>query len=106
MLLYNGSDSDEFTDEHEGWVAGLLPDGSLSGIWTDVRDGADQTFSAYLPRCECGWVGMTVLATPGGYHAAERQWRAGHLAEVIARRPVRRVLPEPEYVQGSFVPEG
>lgn len=106
MLLYSGPDADEFTDDHEGWVAGLSPDGTLSGIWTDVRDCADQTFCAYLPRCECGWIGMGVPATFGGYNAAECQWRARHLSEVIARRPARRALPEPDCVLGSFVPEG
>jgi hypothetical protein len=105
MLLYRGPDSDEFTDEHEGWVAGVRPDGSHSDIWTDVRAGADQAFRAYLPRCECGWAGTEVPATPGGYDAAECQWRARHLSEVIAGRPARRTLPAPVCVPGSFVPE-
>lgn len=105
MLLYSGSDADEFTDEHEGWVAGRLPGGTLTGIWTDVRSRAERTFSAYLPRCECGWVGTAVPATPGGYNSAARQWRTRHLPEVVAGRPARRPLPEPACVQGSFVPE-
>jgi hypothetical protein len=105
MLFYAGSDSDEFTDEHEGWVAGRYPDGSLSDIWTDVRACAEPNFTAYLPRCECGWMGTALTATPAGYRAAERQWRTRHLAEVVARRPVRRARPEPACVPGSFVPE-
>ncbi|MGH4024573.1 MAG: hypothetical protein ACRDRV_08315 [Pseudonocardiaceae bacterium] len=105
MLLYCGSDADEFTDEHEGWVAGRFRDGSLSDIWTDVHGCADQTVTAYLPRCECGWIGTAVPATSGGYNAAERQWRSRHLPEVVATRPAPRLLPEPACVQGSFVPE-
>jgi len=106
MLLYSGSDADEFTDEHEGWVAGRSADGSLSDIWTDVRSRPEGSFSAYLPRCECGWAGLAVPPTEGGYQAAERQWSSRHLAEVITgARPVSRPLPEPAYVLGSFVPE-
>lgn len=106
MLLYHGADADEFTDEHEGWVAGRRADGTLSDIWTDVRDCPKGTYSAYLPCCECGWAGPAVPATPGGYRAAERQWQKRHLADVIAgKRPTRRALPEPAYVTGSFVPE-
>lgn len=104
MLLYVGPDSDEFTDEHEGWVAGRSLDGSLSDIWTDVRRCTEQSFSAYLPRCECGWIGIAVPATSGGHNAAERQWRR-HLDHVITGRPERRPLPEPAWVAGSFVPE-
>lgn len=105
MLLYSGADADEFTDEHEGWVAGRSVDKSLSDIWTDVRSCPEGTFSAYLPCCECGWVGPAVPATPGGYRAAERQWQVRHLTEVITGRPARRLLPEPAFVIGSFVPE-
>ena len=105
MLLYRGSDADEFTDEHEGWVAGRFRDGSLSDIWTDVRSCAEDAFTAYLPRCECGWMGTDVSATSGGYHAAERQWQSRHLPTVVAARPAPRPLPEPACVLGSFVPE-
>lgn len=105
MLLYDGPDSDEFTDEHEGWVAGRYADGSLSDIWSDVRACPSGMFSAYLPRCECGWIGPAVPPTPGGYSAAERQWQARHLAEMVAGRPPRRSLPTPVSVRGSFVPE-
>src|ERR1700742_657670 len=98
MLLYRGSDADEFTDEHEGWVAGRFPDGSLSDIWTDVRSGSTQPFTAYLPRCECGWVGTAVPAAPGGYNCAEWQWRSRHLPEFVAARPARSPLPQPTYV--------
>lgn len=106
MLLYRGTDADDFTDEHEGWVAGRFADGSLSDIWTDVRSSVEQLFHAYLPRCECGWLGTAVPPTPGGYHSAVRQWRSRHLPEIIAEhRPDRRPLPEPVCVQGSFVPE-
>lgn len=105
MLLYHGPDSDEFTDEHEGWVAGRYPDGSFSGIWTDVRSSVGGVFSAYLPCCECGWTGSAVPPTASGYTAAERQWRSGHLVEVVANRPPLRPLPTPADVHGSFVPE-
>lgn len=105
MLLYLGPDSDEFTDEHEGWVAGRFSDGSLSSIWTDVARYPTGTFSCYLARCECGWGGTSVPPTPGGHNTAERQWRTQHLAQVLATRPQRRTLPGPDYVPGGFVPE-
>lgn len=105
MLLYDGSDSDEFTDEHEGWVAGRFPDGSLSDIWTDARGFPARTFSAYLPRCECGWVGPASPVSPAGHRLAVLRWRMCHLAKVIAGRPARRALPEPVCLPGGFVPE-
>jgi hypothetical protein len=42
---------------HRGYVAGRYRDGALSDIWTDVARCAERTFTAYLARCGCGWLG-------------------------------------------------
>ncbi|WP_214367321.1 hypothetical protein [Pseudonocardia sp. H11422] len=82
-MFYIGPGADELTDEHEGYVSGRRPDGSLTGIWTDVR-AEPGAFTGFVPACECGWTGDAADPTPTGHHAAQRRWLTDHF-EVLAR---------------------
>jgi len=105
--MYTGSDADETTDQHEGYVAGRRADGTLTDIWTDIEGHTLGSYTAYVPRCECGWVGTSCSPTAGGYRAAEQAWWDGHLRAFLADRPPRgaSTIP-PTVVHGGFVPEG
>ncbi|NMH98357.1 hypothetical protein [Pseudonocardia acidicola] len=85
-MFYIGPGADEATDEHEGYVAGRRPDGSLTGIWTDVRT-AGVAVIAYVPACECGWSGDDQPVTPAGHDAAQRRWLTDHFRVVAAELP-------------------
>jgi hypothetical protein len=40
-------------DDHEGYAARILPDGTETAVWTyETRE-----FRAYRTRCACGWRG-------------------------------------------------
>ena len=81
-MLYTGPGSSEATDAHEGYVAGRYRDGSHSDIWTNVQTCATGTFTAYVPACECGWLGKPLPATEHGYQACEWSWMTDHFALV------------------------
>ncbi len=109
MLLYIAEDADEDTDEHEGFVAGVLPDRSLTDIWTMVGAVPDERYIALVPRCECGWRGPPFSVTPAGYAACERLWRTRHLAPLLRAREQDNGRPSrswrPQVIEGGFVPE-
>jgi hypothetical protein len=74
-------------DDHEGYAARRLPDGSLTGTWT----AATAAFTGYVACCGCGWHASTQHPpTQGGEEAAEEQWLAEHGQPQLARRAERR----------------
>ncbi len=77
-VLYIGRVEVPASDDHEGFVAGRYRNGVLSNIWTDVRRCAAGTFTAYVPVCECGWLGSDEPVTESGYSACERAWVDEH----------------------------
>ncbi|MGH4017938.1 MAG: hypothetical protein ACRDT0_01565 [Pseudonocardiaceae bacterium] len=106
VMLYCGPDADDDSDEHEGYVAGQHPDGTLTGIWTDVLRCAGGDFTAYLPRCECGWSGPRFPVTAGGYAASQQCWRDEHLMPFLAGRDARAAShTQPAAIRGDLVPE-
>lgn len=110
VLLYIAEDADEDTDEHEGFVAGELPDRSLTDIWTMVGAAPDGRYTALVPRCECGWRGPPYSVTPAGYAACARLWRTHHLVPFLRAREPGNGRPSstwrPQVIEGGFVPEG
>jgi len=110
VLFYIAEDADEDTDEHEGFVAGELPDRSLTDIWTVVGAAPIGRYTALVPRCECGWRGPAFSVTPAGYAACERLWRIAHLVPFLRARQAdyaRSSLAwRPQVIEGGFVPEG
>lgn len=102
MLLYVGEDADESTDEHEGYVAVRGVDGSLSSIWADP---ARQPGTAFVPRCECGWVGPDLPLSAEGHAAARQRWEEDHLQPFLRTRAPGRPAGGPEVIVGHYVPE-
>lgn len=80
MLRNRVADTDELAGEHEGYVAGRMIDGRLTGMSIDVRVHLDGRYVAYVPRCRCGWTGPTFSTTPSGFAACELLWRDRHVA--------------------------
>jgi hypothetical protein len=82
----------EGLDDHEGYAARKLEDGSLTGTWT----AATAAFTAYVACCECGWTAEKEHPpTEIGEDAALDDWadHADHEeAALMARR--RRDLAE------------
>ena len=73
--------------EHEGYGARRLPDGTLTGTWTQ----ATAVFDAYVAACGCGWHGDVEYApTEDGEEAALEQWRAEHAQPLLQRQAQRR----------------
>ncbi|MET0191190.1 MAG: hypothetical protein ABW212_19475 [Pseudonocardia sediminis] len=94
-MLYIGAADIPGSDDHEGYVAGLSPDGSYTDIWTDVRHAGTPDLLAYAPACECGWHGRTHPSDPGGYRAAAQDWLTEHFAVLDPARPVLAGLGRP-----------
>lgn len=94
-MLYIGVADIPGSDDHEGYVAGLSPDGSYTDIWTDVRHAGTPDLLAYAPACECGWHGRTHPSDPGGYRAAAQDWLTEHFAVLDPARPVLAGLGRP-----------
>jgi hypothetical protein len=69
----------EDLEDHEGYAARRLPDGTLT--WT--RDTA--AFNAYVGACTCGWTGTEQHPpTEAGRTAAEDQWELAHARPLLA----------------------
>lgn len=67
-------------DDHEGYAARLLPDGTETGTWTY----ATREFRGHRARCACGWRGTaTHPATDAGEEAALDDWDCDHLRPLI-----------------------
>jgi hypothetical protein len=76
----------EGLDDHEGYAARKLPDGTLTGTWT----AATAAFTAYVARCACGWTADAEHPpTQAGEDAALRDW-AGHADQQQAAQQARR----------------
>jgi hypothetical protein len=61
-------------DDHEGYAARKLEDGTLTGTWTQ----ATAAFTAYVASCACGWTATAEHPpTEAGKDAALDDW-AGH----------------------------
>ena len=76
----------EGLDDHEGYAARKLEDGTLTGTWT----AATAAFTAYVASCECGWTATTEHPpTPSGEDAALRDW-AAHADQQQAAQQARR----------------
>jgi hypothetical protein len=73
--------------EHEGYGARRLPDGTLTGTWTQ----ATAVFDAYVAACGCGWHGDVDYApTEDGEACAIDHWRLTHAEPLLARQATRR----------------
>jgi hypothetical protein len=79
----------EDLDDHEGYAARRLPDGTLTGTWT----AATAAFTAYLAACGCGWRGTRPWPpTEDGEELALREWLGEHGEPLLARQAERRQL--------------
>ena len=71
--------------DHEGYAARKLPDGTLTGTWTQ----ATAAFTAYVAACECGWTATAEHPpTEAGEDAALDDW-AGHADQQQAAQQAR-----------------
>jgi hypothetical protein len=76
----------EGLDDHEGYAARKLQDGTLTGTWTQ----ATAAFVAYVASCACGWTAdRGHPPTEAGEDAALGDW-AGHADQEQAAQQVRR----------------
>jgi hypothetical protein len=76
----------EGLDDHEGYAARKLPDGTLTGTWTQ----ATGAFTAYVATCECGWTAdRSHPPTEAGEDAALGDW-AGHADQQQTEAQARR----------------
>jgi hypothetical protein len=89
---------------HAGYVAGRHTDGSLTESDTDVRLPTDGRYTAYVPRCECGWTGPPFSTSHTGYAACARLWRTKHLQLFLQAREPRGGRWTPTVIQGRFLP--
>lgn len=68
------------SDDHEGYAARILPDGTKTGTWTY----ATREFRGYRACCACGWRGAVVHpATDAGEESALDDWDHQHLRPLI-----------------------
>jgi hypothetical protein len=79
----------EDLEDHEGYAARRLPDGTLTGTWTQ----ATREFDGYVAACGCGWhANVDYLPTESGEAFAIDQWRSEHAEPLLARQAERRQL--------------
>jgi hypothetical protein len=79
----------EDLEDHEGYAARRLPDGTLTGTWTQ----ATREFDGYVAACGCGWRGdVDYLPSETGEACAIDQWHAEHAEPLLARQATRRQL--------------
>src|SRR4051794_40648070 len=88
-MLYIGPGDGEYADAHEGYVAGRYRDGTISDIWTNTSECPDGTFEAYVPACECGWLGRTQPATGEARRNCQQAWLCDHFEHL---EPVRTII--------------
>jgi hypothetical protein len=76
----------EGLDDHEGYAARKLPDGTLTGTWTQ----ATAAFTAYVACCACGWTAEAEHPPmEAGEDAALDDWTA-HADQQQAAQQARR----------------
>ncbi len=69
-------------EQHEGYAARRLPDGTLTGTWTSTT----AAFTAYQPACGCGWQGSGAYPPDeAGEEAAKDAWYAEHATPLLTR---------------------
>ncbi len=66
---------------HEGYAERRLPDGTLTGSWTNRT----ATFVSYVSKCECGWTGQGHDPTEEGYEEAVDEWDRRHAQPLLKR---------------------
>jgi len=77
-------------NDHEGYAARILPDGTETGTWTY----ATREFRGYRAHCACGWASTLVHpATDAGEEAALDDWDHGHLRPLIQDEARRHLVP-------------
>ncbi|PKV99597.1 hypothetical protein ATK30_0577 [Amycolatopsis echigonensis] len=85
-ITYCGPYADALADDHEGYAARILPDGTETGTWTH----ATREFTGYRAHCACGWRGSAAYpATDEGENLAVETWGRDHLiplVNTVARR--------------------
>ena len=70
-------------DDHEGFGARRLPNGTLTDSWTQETAG----FDAYVAACDCGWRGDEDRPpTESGYETALDDWERDHARPQLAAR--------------------
>jgi hypothetical protein len=76
-------------DDHEGYAARILPDGTETGTWTyETRE-----FRGCRAHCACGWRGTaTHPATDADEDAALDDWDRDHLRPLIQEEARRHVV--------------
>jgi hypothetical protein len=73
--------------DHEGYAARRLPDGTLTGTWTQ----ATAEFDAYVPACGCSWrADLDYPATEAGEQAALDYWHDAHATPLLERQAQQR----------------
>ena len=78
----------EDLEDHEGYAARRLPDGTLTSTWT--RDTA--AFDGYVGACCCGWNASNHHPpTEGGRTAAEDQWEVAHARPLLSAAVPARI---------------
>jgi hypothetical protein len=72
--------------DHEGYAARRLPDGTLTGTWTQ----ATREFTAFVAACGCGWRGdIEHPPTEAGEDLAVDEWDSEHAVPLLARQATR-----------------
>lgn len=88
-IIYCGPYADELADDHEGYAARILPDGTETGTWThETRD-----FTGYRAHCACGWR-ATAVHPPAdeGENLAVEQWGRDHLLPILSAAARRHTV--------------
>jgi hypothetical protein len=77
----------EGLEDHEGYAARRLPDGTLTGTWT----WATREFTAFVAACGCGWHATRAHPpTDQGEEAALEQWDSEHATPLLERQADQR----------------
>ena len=88
--IYCGPYADEIGyDDHEGYAARILPDGTETGTLTYET----RAFRSYRAHCTCGWRGTARYpATDSGEDAALDEWDHDHLQPLIRAEAARHTI--------------
>lgn len=77
----------EDLEDHEGYGARRLRDGTLTSTWSAETTSVE----TYLPCCICGWQGTSFAASQDGYEEACRAWENDHAIPLLRLTPPHRV---------------
>lgn len=87
-IIYCGPYAEALADDHEGYAARILPDGTETGTLTH----ATHEFTGYRGHCVCGWRGTAVYPpSDEGWNLAGEEWGRDHLlplVNTVARRHI------------------